>query len=670
MGALNVTPENGQLEIGINALAFTQAKLTVKSEGKVVYTEDIKFKPMDVYIKKIPLNANLTFEINVEGMDLCYNSEKRNLISRPFDTGIKVDKTTASLLYFEGMEEKENRGYSTAKVYFQKCLLKDPHYIDAMAALTEIYYRSMQYDSALYYANMALQLDAYHPGANYYAGITYRAKENYIDAVETMGWAARSAEYRSAAYEQMAGIELKLNNNELVEHYANLSLDFNRYNFGALKILAILYRLEGETALADKNLDAIKALDPLNHFADFERYILHSTNDNLTRFTSTIKNEFPYQTYLEICLDYYQLGLKDDALAVLEKAPAHPLITIWKAYLKDDPAMLNGVAGESPAYVFPYRTETASALSWAVSENKNWKFKYYLALNMWAIQREKDAIELFKVCGQEPDYAPFYLTRAEFLKSDYGNQELADLQTALRLAPDEWRIHYKLVEYYEKTNNQPMVLTASSTAYKKFKTNPIIALQHATSLLNNGQNANCIKILEGMTFLPNEGSSVGKVVYEQAYLSLAMDLIKNKKYKDALTKIDKAREWPESLGVGKPYEPDNRIQDYLSAYCLKKMNRKDEATAKQDAVLEYNSKHSERASLYNILALCIYKDKGETDVANKLLQKISSSDNAGEPVQQWIVAKFKNDIATSNKLEQGFHGNKYFEIIKKIAELK
>jgi hypothetical protein len=670
MGALNVTHENGQLEIGINALAFAQAKLIVKSEGMVVYTEDIKFKPMDVLIKKIPLSADKAFEVNVEGMDLYYNSAKRNLISRPFFTSIPVDKTTASSLYFEGMEEKENRGYNTAKVYFQKCLLKDPDYIDAMVALTEIYYRRMQYDSALYYANLALQLDTYHPAANYFAGITYLAKDNLIDALESQGWAARSMEYRSAAYEQMAGIELKLNNRELVEHYANLSLDFNRYNFNAMKILAILYRLTSETALADKNLDAIKLLDPLNHFADFERYMLHPTNENLTKFSNAIKNEFPYQTYLEVCLDYYQLGLKNDALTVLEKAPAHPLITVWKAYLKGDPALLNGVASESPAFVFPYRTETASALSWAVSENKSWKFKYYLALNLWAIQREKDAIELFRACGQEPDYAPFYLTRAAFLKSDYGNQELNDIQTALRLAPDEWRVYNKLVEYYEKVNNQSMALTTSSAAYKKFKTNPVIALQHATSLLNNGQYANCIKILEGMTFLPNEGSSVGKVVYEQAYISLALDLIKNKKYKDALTKIDKAREWPESLGVGKPYEPDNRIQDYLSAYCLNKLNRKDEAAAKQNAVLEYNSKHTGRSSLYNILALWTYKDKGETDAANKLLQRISSSDYIRDPVQQWIVAKFKNDDAASSKLEKDFSGNKYFEIIKKISELK
>ena len=81
---------------------------------------------------------------------------------------------------------------------FIKCMKTDPLYIDAMAALTEIYYRSNQLDSALYYANRALQLDAYHPAANYYAGITYRAQGDLIDALESLGWAARSMEFRSA----------------------------------------------------------------------------------------------------------------------------------------------------------------------------------------------------------------------------------------------------------------------------------------------------------------------------------------------------------------------------------------------------------------------------------------------------------------------------------------
>ena len=65
----------------------------------------------------------------------------------------------------------------------------------------------------------------------------------------------------------MAGIELQLNNLDLAEHYANQSLDFNRFNFNAFKVLVIVYRQQGNPDLADKMTENILALDPLNHFA-------------------------------------------------------------------------------------------------------------------------------------------------------------------------------------------------------------------------------------------------------------------------------------------------------------------------------------------------------------------------------------------------------------------
>jgi hypothetical protein len=225
----------------------------------------------------------------------------------------------------------------------------------------------------------------------------------------------------------MAEIQFKLQNKALAEHYAIEALDFNRKNFDALELLAVLYRKSGETTLADKYIQTISILDPLNHFADFERCLLHPLLENYLRFTSSITNELPYQIYIELCLNYYKLDLKNEALQVLNKAPAHPLITVWKAYLSDDPSMLNEVAGVSPAFVFPYRTETVSALTWAISKNNHWKFRYYLALNYAAILRDEDALKLCISCGQEPDYAPFYLARAEMERSRDEKQEFMDL---------------------------------------------------------------------------------------------------------------------------------------------------------------------------------------------------------------------------------------------------
>ena len=665
MGVMDIQAENGKLRIGINALAFAQGKVIVKSEGKVVFTEDKKFKPMDVYKTSVALNTNADYEVVVEGMDLQYSPSKRIVLKRPMVSEMPKNLTTGASLYQEGMELKEGRNYLKAEKLFKSCIQKDPLYIDAYAALTEIYYRRMQYDSALYYANSALQLDTYHPAANYFAGVTYLAKGDLADALENLGWAARSPEYRSTANAWMATVKLIQNDKPLTEHYASLALDYNRTSINALQVLSVLYRKSGETAMADKYIQTLSSIDPLSHFADFERYLLHNSPENLSRFTASITNELPYQTYLELCMIYYGFGSKDDALAVLDKAPSHPLVTLWKAYLRQDASLINEVAAASPAFVFPYRPETIAALKWAQSKNNSWKFRYYLALNYGAIQRTSECLKLFLDCGQEPDFAPFYLSRASLVASTNEKQELQDLETARRLAPDDWRTESRLISYYAARNDYKMTLSLSSAAYKKHKDNPNIGIQYVIALINNKQYANSLKLLESMNILPFEGASEGKVVYDQACLFLSMDLIKDKKYSNALKMIDKSKQWPENLGVGKPYDVDTRIQDYLNVYCLEKMNKAGETAGLKTSIVDYSNSHL-YPSFNNILAVETLKAKGDKAAAEEMVKKMQDTDN---PVQKWVVAVAKNDQAAIGSLEKEFANNTNFLVIKRVLEV-
>jgi Tfp pilus assembly protein PilF len=598
-------------------------------------------------------------------MDLKYSPSKRIILKRPFVSDMPKNIVTGASLYQEAMENKEERNYVRAEKLFRSCLQKDPLYIDAMAGLAEIYYRRMQYDSALYFANNALKLDTYHPGANYFAGITYLATGDLEDAVESLGWAARSPEYRSTAYAWMASTELLMKNIELAEHYATLALDYDRANINALQTLAVLYRKSGQTMLADKYVQTLSSLDPLSHFADFERYLLHNSAEDLSRFTSTITNEMPYQTYLELSLIYYDLGLKDDALAVLDKAPSQPLISLWKAYIKGDASMLGEVADASPAFVFPYRTETAKALQWAMSENNSWKFKYYLALNYGGLYRDEDCMKLMLACGQEPDFGPFYITRADLVASTDPDQQLKDLEMARKISPDDWRAASKLINYYENKHDYKMALSMAEESYRKYGNNSEVGLQYVIALINNNQYAKSLKLLEGMTILPFEGASEGKLIYDQACLFLAMDYIQNRKYSSAIKMIDKSRLWPENLGVGKPYDVDTRIQDYLTVYCLGKMNKPAGTDEMKKAIVSYES--GRRYPSFNvILAIKTLQAEGKSAEADKI---ISSMEDSSSPVKKWIAAAAENDQAAMASLEKQFESNRRFQVIKRVLEV-
>lgn len=83
-------------------------------------------------------------------------------------------------------------------------------------------------------------------------------------------------------------------------------------------------------------------------------------------------------------------------------------------------------------------------------------------------------------------------------------------------------------------------------------------------------------LLSKMQVLPNEGSYAGRAVYRAANLYQAMDQFSKRRYDAALKSIKASEEWPENLGVGKPYDDqiDKRLEDYLEARYMKRKEKR------------------------------------------------------------------------------------------------
>jgi len=272
---------------------------------------------------------------------------------------------------------------------------------------------------------------------------------------------------------------------------------------------------------------------------------------------------------------------------------------------------------------------------------------------------------LLRDLGQEPDYAPFYLTRADLMVPKDDAKVLSDLQMAAKLAPNDWRSANKLIQFYSEKKDYKTMLTLTTAAYKKFKGTQAIEVQHVLALINNGQYANSLKLLDAMTILPGEGAQEGKVIYEQASLFLSMDLISKKKYADAIKMIDKSKEWPERLGVGKPYDVDTRVQDYLSVYCLDKLNRKSEADALRKSIAGYTGRR--RGPSYgNLLTVKVLNEMGEKAAADELMGKLADSKN---PAQRWYVATVNNEQSVIAELEKQLETDTNFQIMKRLLEV-
>ena len=671
---LNVEENNGKINLGINALENINDLLWVKSDGKTVFEGQVKLQPMEVFKKELSLDTSKDYQVILGDNKLNYSSNPAiRKINRPFESDEDLVISRAQELLNRGIDALNFREYESAQNTFQDLLTLDPSHIDGLLGLSTVYIRKGEYDNALDNLYRVLRQNTYNTDANYLAGICYQLKGADVDALESLGWAARSLKYRSAAYAHMAEIYLKKKEYKLGKQYANKALDFNKFNTTAHQVLIIISRIEGNESAFSNSIIKLTDIDPLNHFARFEKFLHKGTDEAKKEFLSGITNEFPAETHLELAITYHRLGMNNEAIQSLKTGPESVKNQLWLAYLYQslDPQKSRSYLGRcldaSPQFVFPYRIETLEILEWATELKDSWKFDYYKALNLQALGRNIEAAEILTSCGGNPDFWVFYLVRAEMEMDP--EPKLKDLREALDLAPEEWRTWHRIVQHFFNFRNYGPSMEYASQAFTKFQQNSTIGFNYAKSLLHNQKYAECIEILNNLKILPFEGSYESRQVYEDAHVHLALDLIKRSDFNQAVQVLKNALEWPENIGVGRPYDPDERRQNYLLAYCYSVQNNDPEAQTYLENVTGFTQNSIPRSNPNHILGLKAMLKLGQTDEANNLLKSFRENAGKNTDINDWLDAVEKNDSNKLNELFELYGEDPKYSIISRILEI-
>jgi tetratricopeptide (TPR) repeat protein len=564
------------------------------------------------------------------------------------------------------------REYNQALEHYLECLMKESTHSRALYRIAELYYRRAEYSEGLRFAKMILENDTYDGAGNFICGMILRRLGRLNQAEETFSVAARTMEYRSAAYLEIAGLKIQKEDFPGAVNYAKKALDFNRYNIAAYELLATSYRKLNNFHESEHTLDVLLEIDPLNHYARFEQYLLNPEDANLTSFKSLIRNELAHETYLELAVEYVNQGLEGEAIKVLEQSPRYPIVYYWLAYLYRNTSeeksnlYLNKAEEMSPFLVFPHRLETIPILTWAVEKDKSWKSKYYLGLIYWHILQGEKAAELFEQCGDIPDYAPFYIARGSLfldIQSEYCHP-CNDFSAAVKIDPEEWRTWHYLVNFLQANGAFQNEVENSEKAYDKFPGNPVIGTDHAKALLNSGRYKECLRVLEKVKILPQEGAHEGHDIFELANLSLAVEMAERGKYREALKYVGNSGNWPENLGAGKPYEPDTRFQDYISAYCYEKLDKQNLADDCYNKIMTFSlnegGQYGEPVNLF--IANHILTDHGKKEEADMAMLKWKTeqdslcnwqiSSGSSSPKAQWLISSYFGEDARASELEK------------------
>lgn len=597
-GVLNVRNNGNTLVVSFCALQSLAEDLTVTAQGKQVASDRIVLKPMEVYQKTFPVSVK-GGQLRVDvGNKLSYTDDPHaDLLSRPLHFH-NIDESSVEGLYQSAERDQKSRSYNSALRKYESVVQREPLHVAALTRLAELYCRRAEYEQALQYARKALDIAMYDADANYIYGTIARRLDDLVDAKETLGWAARSMKYRSAAYGELGGIYLMERNFDLAQDYLNRSLTYDAYNIRTYQLLATTRRLQKQPDKAREALNKILDIDPLSHFARFEQYLLDPGPGTLNNFKSMIRNELPHEAYLEIAAYYANLRLDDDALQVLEVAPDQATVRYWQAYLlrKKSPErsreVLEHAAALSPYLVFPFREESVPVFQWAATVQPNdWKPKYYLGLIYWGMQRNEDALRMWSECGDRPDYAPAYISRAILEKDTNSQKAQADYERAYSIDRKDWRTWYHLTNYYLETGMNDKALKLAVDASQRFPKEDAVRILLARTYLNSGKFQDCHTVLANASILPYEGQSDVHQLWVQSLVAQALADMKKGQYQEAIERLEASREYPERLGTGKPADPDYRIQDYLEILCYEKLNMTAKAEEARVRIKAWASRH-------------------------------------------------------------------------------
>ena len=650
IGALNVLREDGFLKLYFSPLQKLSTTIKLYEGEKEMNSIPLNCGVLETWKDSIPLNKAVAagrLKV-VVGEDLLVYSEvpSDNITSRPKQLPADFDWSSAYGLYTQGEQWMNHKVLDKAEKFLLASLEKDPYFVPALTDLASLYYRQGRYDEALARCKTALSINTYDGDVNYLYGLCNMALGNHTDAKDGFSVASYSPRVRSAAYEKLAEMYLMDRNWAKAEHYALRSKEFNQMNLSADHVLMVVYRKTNQPEKAKALIDPLLEDLPLYHAARFEQlYQGEGSGHPIDDLQSLIRNELPFETYMELAEWYESVGCTEEALSLLSCAGNYPIALYKQAYLlhqagNDDESrgMLQRAGALSPAMVFPFRPSSLKALEWAKTVQPDWKIDYYEALIRWANQDKAKALELLENCG-EADYAPFYLSRASLKE---GESRLADLLKAEQIEMS-WRTGFALINHYLANNQWQKAVETGKKYTKKYPSNYYIGLKYAKALCETGQYQPCISLLSRMQVLPNEGSYAGRAVYREANLYRAMEQLSHKNYKQVVKSVETSKEWPENLGVGKPYDNmiDNRLEDYLEAKAAAGQGDSRKTSALLAAVADYtiSRSHFESGNLLSALAL---RESGKVQEADHMVAAWST-DFPENRVVQWCTAIYRGE---------------------------
>jgi len=323
---------------------------------------------------------------------------------------------------------------------------------------------------------------------------------------------------------------------------------------------------------------------------------------------------------------------------------------LWTAYLKKDINALSQLENESIAFVFPFRNESLEMLHWVSKNSTSWKAQYLLALNYLGRSQWDKGVSLFKKLETLPKDPLFYFVRGVLYKKRGIQGHQSELQSAYKLDSKNWRYAFALAEDLFQSGDSTTALSIIKKTYKQNPKNYFAGMLLAQILSAEQEYDKSIALLQDLQILPYEHATEGRKIYTQAYLGSALQKINKDDSDAAVDQLKTALLWPEHLGVGKPFDPEERWVRFLMAYLHKEKKEIKPFEIELKQVTDYSLKQLSRPSKKHLLGIyALQQTQGEAAAQEFIAQLLDSKHGSSDTTKEVVQFYYENSSLDWNK---------------------
>ena len=138
-----------------------------------------------------------------------------------------------------------------------------------------------------------------------------------------------------------------------------------------------------------------------------------------------------------------------------------------------------------------------------------------------------------------------------------------DFRRAVAVDPGSRLLRVSLIRHLQEAGRWAEALEASGRAGSFFRATSTSTSSRARRSLQAGDHGEAIRILANTRVLPSENARESHRLYEFAHVGAALDELDAGDRAAARRHLETALEWPESLGQGRPFDPDERLVRFL-----------------------------------------------------------------------------------------------------------